>query len=367
MKEKIKQWMRYHALQRWFGRYERWLMPATLVFGVAADAVTFATIDTLTSFILFGVYAVLAGAMIAYQHAYDADRIPKYSSFRYLRLATPLVIQFAFGALLSGSFVFYFFSGTIVVSWPFIAILVVLMISNDVFRRQYLKPVVQVSVYFFILFSLSAIILPFAFSAFGPGIFLLSGGVSVIIIAIFLFFLEQLTRRRIARRQIMISLTVIFIVIHGLYFLQVIPPIPLALRDAEVAHNIVRSEGAYTLSVEDESIWQKFFPGKTIRVVNGGRVYVYTAIFAPENLTTDIIHHWQYFDESKSAWVTRDRLSFPLTGGARRGYRGYSFKTSIAPGRWRVDVETPRGQVLGRVRFSIRNTATAPDTHTIRK
>lgn len=329
-------------------------MPGTLVFGVVADAITFATIDIVTSFILLGAYFVVAGAMIAYQNAYDAGRVPKHRVFQYVRLAAPLVIQFTFGALLSGSFIFYFFSGTVFVSWPFIAILATLMVLNDVFRTYYLRPLVQVSVYFFILFSFSAIVLPFAFSALGPKVFLLSGGVSVVAILLFAFLLEQLNPRlKVERRRFGFFLLAIFSTVTGLYFLNVIPPIPLALRDAAVAHSVARSGGSYTLTVEEESLWQKFIPGETIHIANGARVYVYTAIFAPDGFATDIVHHWQYFDEDRGAWVTRDRLSFVVTGGARRGYRGYSFKATVSPGRWRVDVETPRGQVVGRIRFRV--------------
>lgn len=65
------------------------------------------------------------------------------------------------------------------------------------------------------------------------------------------------------------------------------------------------------------------------------------------------MHHWQYYDEAKGEWVSRDRLAFSITGGNRTGYRGYSFKARAEAGKWRVDVETERGQVLGRISFRI--------------
>ena len=64
-------------------------------------------------------------------------------------------------------------------------------------------------------------------------------------------------------------------------------------------------------------------------------------------------NHWQYFDEGEGKWVSRDRLSFEVTGGSKTGYRGYSFKGNASTGKWRVDVETARGQVLGRILFRV--------------
>ena len=154
MKEKIKQLIRYHHIRALYLKYERLLLPGTLVLGVIVDWLTFTNIDIRTTFILLGVYLVIAGGIIIYLNIYDAGRIPTNAFFRYLRLAAPLIIQFTFGALLSGSFIFYFFSGSVLVSWPLFVILVFLMVANDVFREYYLRPVVQLGVYFFILFCI---------------------------------------------------------------------------------------------------------------------------------------------------------------------------------------------------------------------
>ena len=71
-------------------------------------------------------------------------------------------------------------------------------------------------------------------------------------------------------------------------------------------------------------------------------------------------HHWQFFDAKNDRWVSRSRIEFPITGGADGGYRGYSLKNNIEPGKWRVRVETVRGQVLGEERFRIEISDTAP-------
>ncbi|MCF1193471.1 DUF2914 domain-containing protein, partial [Mangrovimonas sp. AS39] len=52
-------------------------------------------------------------------------------------------------------------------------------------------------------------------------------------------------------------------------------------------------------------------------------------------------------------WVSGSKISFPIKGGRNEGYRGFSKKENVFSGKWRVDIETERGQVVGRVRFDI--------------
>ncbi len=66
-----------------------------------------------------------------------------------------------------------------------------------------------------------------------------------------------------------------------------------------------------------------------------------------------MVHRWQYYDDETRSWVTASALSFSIHGGRSDGYRGYSVKRSLTEGKWRVSVETVRGQVLGRIPFTI--------------
>jgi hypothetical protein len=47
------------------------------------------------------------------------------------------------------------------------------------------------------------------------------------------------------------------------------------------------------------------------------------------------------------------RVELPVRGGRGGGYRTYSVKTGLTPGAWRVNVETPTGALLGRLRFNV--------------
>jgi hypothetical protein len=127
----------------------------------------------------------------------------------------------------------------------------------------------------------------------------------------------------------------------------------LALREEAISHGITRTGDGYTLQVEKESWIKKLWSGSTFHKNVGESVSVYTAIFAPKDLNAKIIHDWQWYDERKKEWVSKDQLSFTLTGGRREGFRGYSTKTTVPFGHWRVYVKTERGQILGRVSFTV--------------
>ena len=76
-------------------------------------------------------------------------------------------------------------------------------------------------------------------------------------------------------------------------------------------------------------------------------------MFAPTKLSATIVHNWQWFDESKSRWVSLSDIAFPISGGRDEGYRGYSTKNVVPEGHWRVDVQTENGRVIGRIKFNV--------------
>lgn len=350
----------YQKAKDFYLKYERLLMPATLVFGFIVDYLTFTNIQiNIALSILLG-HFVLAGATIVFIHYYDSGRVA--SRLKFIRLFAPLLIQFTFGALLGASFIFYWFSGSFSVSWPFITVIAVLMVSNDVFRHYFLKTAAQIGIYYFIAFSFFSLALPFIFNSLSVWLFLFSGIASLALIYAYLrllYFLSGAVREQ--NRLLTRLVLAIFVIMNALYFANIIPPIPLALRQAGVYHQVKRTNSGYILTGEPENFWQKFIPGQTLRLGSGERAYVYTAIFAPADLKTRIYHRWQYYDENTGEWIDKDRLSFAVSGGRKQGYRGYSAKSAVAPGRWRVSVETERGQALGRVKFKIEKTESAPE------
>jgi hypothetical protein len=66
--------------------------------------------------------------------------------------------------------------------------------------------------------------------------------------------------------------------------------------------------------------------------------------------------------------MTTDRRGYTVTGGRGSGYRGYTYKQSIWPGHWRVDVQTSDDRLLGRINFRVTEAGRAnPKFVTIQK
>jgi hypothetical protein len=357
MKEQVKRLVRYEKLKLFFEKYERVLLPGTLLFGVAVDFVTFKSIQIQTAFLILAVHIVIVGSAIVL--LYIVNRKGKIIS--YLCLLAPLILQFSLGALLSASFIFYWFSGSFSVSWPLLILIAFLMLSNEVFRTAYVRPLIHMSVYYFVLFSVFSVIFSYLFNSIDPLFFVASGVLSLGFFLLYLSVLAKFFEKiRLTGKRVIVCTLSIFVIMNALYFLNLIPPIPLSLREAGVYHSVMRSDGQYQILDENRSLIERILPVQTIHIQKSDRVFVFSSIFAPTELNTIVVHNWQIYDEEKHAWIQKDRLSFSITGGREEGYRGYSMKTAITPGLWRVDVETKRGQVLGRVRFRVETVAELP-------
>jgi Protein of unknown function (DUF2914) len=99
-------------------------------------------------------------------------------------------------------------------------------------------------------------------------------------------------------------------------------------------------------------------------VVAGDALYAYSSVFSPPLFSMNIVHEWQWYDPAIGAWTTRGRISLAVIGGSDGGYRTYSEESNLAPGRWRVNVETAQGAVIGRLNFTVIATSTEPALRT---
>ena len=96
-----------------------------------------------------------------------------------------------------------------------------------------------------------------------------------------------------------------------------------------------------------------FNPFDVVKIVEGQPVFVFSSVFSPADLDTEIVHHWQYFDQRTNRWKSAGYIAFPIVGGRDDGFRGYTQKDNLFEGAWRVDVETKRGQLIGRETFRV--------------
>jgi hypothetical protein len=157
----------------------------------------------------------------------------------------------------------------------------------------------------------------------------------------------------------------IFGLVNLLYFTNLIPPIPLSLKDGGVYHSIQKNaDGNYDVTYEDYG-WKGYFNlYPDFKETPGSPIYAYSAIFSPKELNITIVHEWQYYDATQNKWVTSNIINLPLIGGRDGGFRTYSMRYDLPAGKWRVLVQTQSGQTIGSTRFNIVLSGTEPSLKT---
>ncbi|MCK9351486.1 MAG: DUF2914 domain-containing protein [Candidatus Paceibacterota bacterium] len=341
--------------KKWMEENERLATVVFFAIGFVFDSLTLSRIDNLLDMtILFGWLFVASAGVIAV----DISRF-RESRFKFLRKENKwleFIVPFSLGNLFSGVTIFYSRSASFLVSWPFLIIIIALFIGNEFFKKRYLRLNFQISILFATVYFLMIPFVPIIIGNTSDSIFLLSGAISLLAIGAFIHFLYFFLPREARANRIKLTSSIggIFIAVNFFYFTNLIPPLPLSLKDAGIYHYMERTaSGKYFFQKEIKKPFDVLDFYEKIHVVQGESLYFYSAVFSPTRLNTNIIHSWQYYDPKADTWVVSANIRFPIYGGADGGYRGYSEKTNIFPGKWRVDVTNERGQVLGRERFEI--------------
>lgn len=355
---------KYFALKNWYEKYEERIGTGSLLTGFIFDSLTMQRIDAWRENLWIALNLLVVGFCIIFLNRKEGSD-PKSHFWLFT------ILQFSFGSILGSFFIFYFRSASLSVSWPFLLILLAAMIANELFQKRYARLALQISFFYLSIYTFAIFLVPIVLHSMGAWVFILSGLMSLFAIWIFHKLLKKFATHRYEEGGKLLKrvVAVIFICVNILYFTNLIPPIPLSLKDGGIYHGITKNpDGSYTLLEERrKGILNYFHLTKSINLPRGDSLYAYTAIFSPANLDTNIVHEWQYFDMSREEWVTSTRIPLRLSGGRAEGFRTYSTKSNLSPGKWRVNVSNPRGQVLGRINFQIFESRTSPSLETIVK
>ena len=347
----------------WLRRHENHISAVSLAGGFAFDSWAFGRIDRPETQAVFITYLLVAAVTIVVLHVLESRPEGKRPSDR-MRAGLMLVTQFALGCLLSGFCVFYIRSASLTSSWPFLLAMVGIFVANEYMRRYHARLVFVALLFFLSLYSYAILLVPLVVQRIGRVPFLLSGVLAVAVFFLFMRLLARLghERYRGARKQVLVGMVAITVLLNAAYFLKVLPPLPLVLTDAGVYHAVERVRDGFLASAEDEPPeWEALFGTFPIMHIQPqARIYIYNSIFAPRGLQTIIVHNWQRRDPGTGAWISQQRVEVNIVGGREGGYRWYTYKTAPQPGQWQVDIETRDGRRIGRVRFAVEDQAVPP-------
>lgn len=352
----------FSRLRLYVERYKKYFPPLFFVGGFVFDSLTLTRIDLALSNIILGGYLLFVAFGIIVVNLGESGHLPSFLLTR--RAWFPVLVQFALGALFSGLVVYYFKSASLATSWLFMLLLAGLFVGNEFFRKRYLSLVFQTGMFFVVLFSFLIFYVPMVLGVMGARVFLFSSALALGAMAAFVLLLSVLvpSRTRGQVRAIARTTFLICLFFNGLYFSNIIPPIPLSLKALDVYHSVARVSGGYRVAEEKKELLHplEWFLVRRMHLGAGEPLYAFSAVFAPTKLSTNIVHRWEYFDTEKG-WLTKSVVPFPISGGRDGGYRGYSISTQSTPGKWRISVETERGQVIGRKVFFVEHVADIPE------
>jgi hypothetical protein len=340
--------------------YERPLSALGMVTGFAFDNYTYRRIDLPNTQILFIAYLVVSASGIALLHLFsrrarDGKPMPRWHSL------LPIATQFALGGLWSAFLVFYSRGSVLTASWPFLLVLVAILIGNEIFKEYYSRLAFTSILFFFALYSWCIVTLPILTGTIGMLTFIASGIAALLLFSLFAGLLRNIGREQWNETRWWIALGTIsvFGVLNLFYFTDILPPLPLALASGGVYHTVTKTAKGYVVVAEPQNWKERLGATPVLHVKAGESLSVYSAVFAPISLSTRIAHLWQRYDPVRGEWLTVSKVTYAIHGGRDEGYRGYTIHHAIAPGEWRVDVDTLDNRTIGRIRFNVER-ASAP-------
>src|SRR3989344_4209532 len=243
-------------------KYEHHLGVGALMLGFVFDLWAADRPDIVFNNILLLSYLFIAGSFIIFLNlrTRPSTRLGVNRPNDAEPLLLLLVLQFCFGGLASNLLILYGKSGTLTVDAFFLAFLAALVFGNEFLRNRYAQLRFNVGIYYMLLLAYSAIAVPiFLTYTIGAYVFLLSGILSLAWMAAFLSILFSVVFGKDRARLFGVSSLVlgIFLVFNALYFLNVIPPVPLSLKDIGIYHSLLaRGDGGYAAIYEQAPWWQ---------------------------------------------------------------------------------------------------------------
>lgn len=321
-----------------------------LVFGFFFDLLTLNQPDALFENVVIIGYLLISAIIILLLLLYREDTSDNK------RLLLMSILQFSFGNLASALMILYAHSGTLAGNAIFVGMLALLLLGNEIFRKRYARTYMSVVIWFALLLTYSGLIVPIIFNKIGTPIFIASALFALAIAYGYIRILGYIGKESFKKtqRNSVLTIVIVTLVFSVLYFSNLIPPVPLSLKHIGVYHDVVREGDRYALTYETPR-WFAFWRATNASFTqkDAEATFCFTSVYAPNKLATDIRHRWEKYDAITDSWNTVARIPFPITGGRKDGFRGYTQTSQVTEGLWRCSVETARGALIGRTQFTV--------------
>ncbi len=347
---------RNSAFRRFVRRHEKYAPVLFFIGGFIFDSLTLGRIDRLYDLSILCSHMTLLSVTL-YLFNRVSDGVWKNTILERYEEYFPLAIQFFFGALSSAYVVYFSRSVSLSKTAYFFIILVLILFANEFLKRRISNKYLQFGVYSFLSFTFFAFIIPVFIKEMSTDIFYLSGGISLfctLLLMMIVYTFSVSTRNEIHFGKLLGLVLLIYLSLNAFYFFRLIPPVPIALNEAIVAHHIERTDKNYIVTYEKDEwyiFWRKHRDKFNFK--QGDEVYIFSSVFAPTDLEKNIFHRWKWFNPQTELWEQVEDIGYEITGGRAGGYRGYTYKSNLKKGNWSVEVLTEEELILGVIDFEI--------------
>lgn len=347
---------RNSRFRRFISRHEKYAPLVFFIGGFIFDSFTLGRIDRLYDLIVLCLHMTFLTITIYLYNRVDDGKWKGTLLERYEEYF-PLAIQFFFGGLSSAYVIYFSRSVSLSKTVSFFIILVILLFANEFLKRRISNKYLQFGIYFFVSFTFFTFMIPVFVKEMNTYIFVFSGLISLattLVLITIVYFISPSTRKEIHLGKLIGIILAVHILINTFYFLKLIPPVPLAMDTGIVAHDIKLRDNNYMVSYETDE-WYVFWRDHRLKFIHrpDRNVYIFSSIFAPTDIEKLIFHRWKWYNENTGEWETIEDIGYEITGGRDEGYRGYTYKSNVKPGLWKVEVMTKEELVLGIIDFEI--------------
>lgn len=348
LKEKVLNYYNQHELKLHIGFF---------VFGFIFDYLTAGEVDDLW---VIGQQIFYLGAIfliLTFDHLSSLGLVAVSQRVNKIWEYRGLVLHFFLGSVLNLYSLFFLKSASVFNSIIFVFFLLAIVIANELPQIQKRGVDLKWALFVLCLFCFYTILFPTVLGFVGWLPFLLSASATVLSLYVHLRILMRYQKnfQELSRVFLKPGFFVVAVFV-SLYFIGLIPPVPLAVQDMGFYHQLKKENGAYFLS--HEKPWWKFWQtgDQDFSFRPGDPVYFFAQVFSPARFSDEVVIHW-LFKDPKAGWTTSDQVKMSVSGGRRQGFRGYAVKKNYQAGDWRVQVETTDGREIGRIYLHL-----TPDT-----
>lgn len=268
-------------------------------------------------------------------------------------------IAYFSGSALSFVCVYAIRSAIFSVSWPLLIILFLCVLANELVSSHHFRFTLDVGVFLIALLFFIVFNMPLLVNVQNDATFLMSSLLAVFISSVYVYCISFTSESANEESSRLYALSFGIPMFFGmLYFLNVIPAVPLSLAAGNPYHSVSRDESGVfhvTEEINDRLFSSLRKPVYHLSPQDSG-IYFFSAVTAPAELSAPLSHVWEYYDPTKRSWVERTKVAFTLAGGRKDGYRAYSKKENVQEGLWRVTVKVDDKRIVGRTTFYIKKT-----------